>query len=107
MWGRKVRRLRPPRPARRASSTMPVEEVFVGGEPSPFTVDPDARTERNRAAAELVDDDTFGYVIVRLKKDTGKPSGSLVVSGHVRPEWGRHFRATLDRIARHGLPDHP
>lgn len=82
---------------------MPVEEVFVGVEHSPFTDDEYARNKRNEAAAELVDEDTMGYVVVRLKKDTGKVSGALLVTGHVRPEWSNHFRAVFEKIARHGF----
>lgn len=81
---------------------MPVEEMFVGGDPSPFTLDEQARIKRNEAAAALLDDDTMGYVVVRLKKD-GTVDGSLRVCGHVLPPWRNHFRATLERIARHGL----
>lgn len=106
MWGRRSRRRIPPRPAdvhpRRMALPVdtPVEELFVGGEPSPFTQDEEARLKRNEDAAELVDDDTMAYVVVRLVKTKGEPSGSLEVTGHVRAEWRGHFRAVLDRTAR-------
>lgn len=119
MFGRHRRRPRPPRsplppaphpdvplPEEQGLPEMPLEEMFVGGDPSPFTVDEQARSMRNEAAAALLDDDTMGYVVVRLKKGANA-SGEVMVSGHVRPEWRNHFRATLDRIARHGLPTVP
>lgn len=110
MFGRRRRRARPPRPALRPEigqtkhhdEPIPIEEMFVGGDPSPFTVDEQARIKRNEAAASLLDDDTMGYVVVRLKKD-GTVNGSLRVCGHVLPAWRNHFRATLERIATHGL----
>lgn len=102
MFGRRPRR-RPPRPPARPTPAIPAEEVFIGGDPSPFTLDEQARIKRNEAAAALIDDDTMGYVVVRLRKDKGAPSGKLEVSGHVRPEWTAHFRATLERIVRHGF----
>jgi hypothetical protein len=75
MFGRS-RRPRPPRPpepppAAPIAQDIPIEEMFVGGDPSPFTVDEEARIKRNEAAAALLDEDTMGYVVIRLKKNGG------------------------------------
>jgi hypothetical protein len=108
MFGRR-RRPRPPRapepPPAPVAQDIPIEEMFVGGYPSPFTVDEQARIKRNEAAAALLDEDTMGYVVIRLKKNGGdKPTGEVCISGHVLPVWRNHFRAIMDQIARHGLP---
>lgn len=64
--------------------------------------------ERNEAAASLVDEDTYGYVLVRLVRDDSHGfEGRVEVKGHVRPEWRAPFLATLNRIIRHGLPTDP
>lgn len=71
-------------------------------EPTPYTADEKARLERNEAALRLVDDDTFGYIVIRLRKPQGSFDGRIEVEGHVMPEWWPPFRETLSRVQHAG-----
>lgn len=76
-------------------------------EPTPFSGDEKARNARNRAAVELVDDDTFGYIVIRLKKPLGSSQSRIEVSGHVLPTFWPAFHEVLGRVIHSGSEFYP
>lgn len=75
--------------------------------PTPFTGDEKARKHRNNAAASLVEDDTFAYVVVRLRKPSMGAQGRIEVCGHVLPAWWPAFRETFERLISAGSEFYP
>lgn len=105
MWGRRRRRL-PPRPPR--PPTPPpahVDRFVVDEENNPFDGDApgqeDLRDIRNEAAAALLDEDTYGYVMLRLKVEKGSNlTGEIVFAGHVPSNYRPAFRRASERLIR-------
>jgi hypothetical protein len=90
-WSRK------PRPPRHP--VIPPDE-HVEVRENPFDRDENARSDRNRTAASLVDDETYGYIVLRLHRSKGqlRPEAHIEVSGYLLPVWWVAFRATLLRV---------
>lgn len=91
-----------PRPvaARRGGGIdMPDVECFVAESNSPL------KREENRAqltedAMKLTDDDTYGYLVMILKKDSpAGHSGHVEVSGYVQDSWAPAFHEVCQRAA--------
>lgn len=75
--------------------------------PTPFAGDEKARKRRNEAAASLVEDDTFGYIVVRLRGRPNSASSRIEVVGHVMPAWWPAFREVLERVIHCGSEFYP
>lgn len=94
------RRQRPPRPP--SLPSPPPEEVFIGGDPSPFSANDLARERRNEAAASLIDAETHGYLLLRLSRDeTG--DGMIHIEAHIAPAHHDAFKTALKKLIRVGF----
>lgn len=93
---------------RKLLGLLPRQARPLLAEPTPYTADEKARDERNQAALRLIDPDTFGYVVLRLRKPAGGFDGRIEVEGHVLAEWWPAFRESLIRVQDAGdefIPD--
>lgn len=64
---------------------------------NPFALDEKARSKRQEAALSMADEDTFGYVLILLKRDEDG-NGQMSVATHMDRAWWPAFRTTLERI---------
>lgn len=83
---------------------MPRCEVLVEGAESPLAHDPEASAQRRESALALTDDDTYGYVLLLLKKPKGAEAiGEIRTTGYIRPEWWPSFIEMTHRLREVGL----
>lgn len=75
--------------------------------PTPYAGDEKARNQRNDAAVSLIEDDTFAYVVVRLRKAPLSASGRIEVVGHVLPGFWPAFKETFERLIHAGDEFYP
>lgn len=73
--------------------------IAVMDEESPIPTTAGAVDRRTEAALSLCDPETFGYLLILLRKDPKKKvEGEILVRGFVKDEWYPAFRETCDRI---------
>lgn len=68
---------------------------------SPFETDEDARKKRNENAAQMVDPETHGYILLMLQ-ETGGGRGEVKIAGQVSPESWAAYRLTLLKLLEVG-----
>lgn len=74
-------------------------EAFVCEVTSPFLHNDDAFEARTRAAMSMTDDDTYGYILMVLKKpEAASATGEVGVHGYVQDEWWPAFAEMADRV---------
>lgn len=81
--------------------SIPPCELVVRDTESPLVHDDEAASARTEAAMSLADEDTYGYLLLVLKKPKGPQGGGEVrVHGYVRPEWWPAFIEMMSRLGR-------
>lgn len=83
---------------------MPKCEVDIEMSESPIDDDDAADVIRRSAAVDLVEPDTYGYLLFTLKKPSKvSPQGEVDVKGFILPQWWPAFIDMLNQTASIGL----
>ena len=80
-----------------------VSQIVVG-EISPFIGDEHAQAKRSEAALAMVDDETYAYVLVLIRRDSGASRPEVTISASVAEDaWWPPLVETFRRIGRAAL----
>lgn len=76
------------------------EQIYGLPRDNPILASEEAKAKRREAAMSMMDDETYGYVLITLRKKPGNAFGKLKLQLKLERAWWPAFSTMLRKVAR-------